>query len=288
MTASTFLDIGKQDLKAARCLYDRRLYAQAIFYFQQSVEKTVKAVALAGSVFQADDLKDKVRHNPLKVDKRVLTELYDKASKASQLFVLAPQLRETRLFRGIDMEGFVSDIQDLLQHLEALFRERPTFVEEDELDRLLADLTEMEQLSQRARSEVPSIQFTDDEIEEFRETIGELCATLEPLMPEPFDPKELDAFDIRMLEEPMKKAIVTMLDVALVSQSLTYLGILTFPHAEKTRYPEQGFNPLKFYNKALPIVQRLPECLGILERTFERIDYLLKNICTLPVDGPDH
>ena len=38
--------IAKMDLEASNVLYDNELYPQAIFYFQQSVEKANKALVL--------------------------------------------------------------------------------------------------------------------------------------------------------------------------------------------------------------------------------------------------
>jgi HEPN domain-containing protein len=39
------LMIAKKDLQASRVLFDNRLYPQAIFFFQQSVEKANKSLA---------------------------------------------------------------------------------------------------------------------------------------------------------------------------------------------------------------------------------------------------
>lgn len=40
------LNIAKSDLEASRVLYENQLYPQAIFYFQQNVEKANKSLAL--------------------------------------------------------------------------------------------------------------------------------------------------------------------------------------------------------------------------------------------------
>jgi HEPN domain len=44
--ALSFATIGRADLRASKLLYGRKLHPQAIFYLQQSVEKSVKAVGL--------------------------------------------------------------------------------------------------------------------------------------------------------------------------------------------------------------------------------------------------
>ncbi|HEC79105.1 MAG TPA: HEPN domain-containing protein [candidate division WOR-3 bacterium] len=62
-----FLEIAKTDLKAAKCLYEARLYPQAIFFLQQSVEKMMKAFGSIDSDFSLDILKNKVGHKPFMV-----------------------------------------------------------------------------------------------------------------------------------------------------------------------------------------------------------------------------
>ena len=44
--AMSFAKVGKSDLRASKALYAQKLYPQAVFYLQQSVEKSVKAVGL--------------------------------------------------------------------------------------------------------------------------------------------------------------------------------------------------------------------------------------------------
>ena len=54
--ALSFARIGKADLKASKLLYRGKLYPQAIFYLQQSVEKSVKAVGVLLSLVKPDSL----------------------------------------------------------------------------------------------------------------------------------------------------------------------------------------------------------------------------------------
>jgi hypothetical protein len=62
--ALSFAKIGKADLRASKLLYGQKLYPQAIFYLQQSVEKSVKAVGLLLSLVKPDkeDLTREVGH----------------------------------------------------------------------------------------------------------------------------------------------------------------------------------------------------------------------------------
>lgn len=65
--SEVFLEIAKKDLKAAQCLYKAKLYPQAIFFLQQSVEKMMKAFGSLSSDLPLDILKSKVGHHPFMV-----------------------------------------------------------------------------------------------------------------------------------------------------------------------------------------------------------------------------
>lgn len=59
------LEIAKNDLEAAKCLYDKKLYSQAIFFFQQSVEKAVKSFGIAFKIINETEAKD-IGHKSVK------------------------------------------------------------------------------------------------------------------------------------------------------------------------------------------------------------------------------
>jgi hypothetical protein len=65
--AFSFADIAKKDLRASKVLYEKRLYSQSIFQFQQSVEKAAKAVGLLLSLVRPtkEDLTQEVGHTAL-------------------------------------------------------------------------------------------------------------------------------------------------------------------------------------------------------------------------------
>jgi hypothetical protein len=62
--AFAFAEIAKKDLRASGILYENRLYPQATFEFQQSVEKAIKSVGLLTGLVRPtkDDLTREVGH----------------------------------------------------------------------------------------------------------------------------------------------------------------------------------------------------------------------------------
>ena len=62
--ALSFAKVARADLRASKFLYDNKLYPQAIFYLQQTVDKSVKAVGLMLSLVRPikEDLSREVGH----------------------------------------------------------------------------------------------------------------------------------------------------------------------------------------------------------------------------------
>lgn len=56
--------------------------------------------------------------------------------------------------------------------------------------------------------------------------------------------------------------------------SLLYLSRIFSPHAIRSRYPQENFNPLDVYNDEMPLVQMLDSFIKITEETLEKLDYL--------------
>ena len=63
------------------------------------------------------------------------------------------------------------------------------------------------------------------------------------------------------------------------------LAIVTQPHAVKSRYPENGFNPIEFYDENLPLVQVLPKFHEITGRTILRVERIASFIEEAKVNG---
>lgn len=82
---SSFLDEARDDLKAARCLYEGGLYAQAVYHVQQSIEKSSKFWGLTLRMFSYEDLK-KLGHNPHKVFKKLFEGAVEMGMVETDLF----------------------------------------------------------------------------------------------------------------------------------------------------------------------------------------------------------
>ena len=61
------LEIAKKDLEATKILFNNMLYAQAIFYLQQCIEKAIKSLGIKRKIITESDLWKEIGHKALKV-----------------------------------------------------------------------------------------------------------------------------------------------------------------------------------------------------------------------------
>jgi|WetSurMetagenome_2_1015567.scaffolds.fasta_scaffold13357_1 hypothetical protein len=67
MNEDSLLKISKSDMESSLDLYKCSKYPQALFFFQQSVEKVTKYIGLQFHCIEESDLQRKIRHDPVKV-----------------------------------------------------------------------------------------------------------------------------------------------------------------------------------------------------------------------------
>ena len=73
-----WIDVASHDIEACKVLRDNKLYAQSLFYFQQSVEKCSKYIGLEIGGFSNKELKE-ISHNPIKLFKKMAEKIFKTA-----------------------------------------------------------------------------------------------------------------------------------------------------------------------------------------------------------------
>lgn len=69
-----WIDVALYDIKSCRLLYENKLYAQSLFYFQQSIEKCSKYIGIVMGGFSERELRD-ISHNPIKIFNKMAKKL---------------------------------------------------------------------------------------------------------------------------------------------------------------------------------------------------------------------
>jgi len=103
--AETLFEIARNDLEASKCLFERELYPQAVFYLQQSIEKATKSFGLLNDVIKEDELKH-VSHNPLKVYKKSIEKQKKKIERIMDAIEKVPKLGEAKLIKDLNFRNY--------------------------------------------------------------------------------------------------------------------------------------------------------------------------------------
>lgn len=266
----TLLEIAKKDLKAAKCLYEKELYPQAIFYLQQSVEKAAKSFAIMTNMIKEDEVKT-VRHNPLKIQEKLLNEQKEKLERLNRAFDAIPRLTETSLLKNIDLDK-MREALDKFQRSLSLIQAEPVFLSKQEITQFIEELdkSEKEVTSAFASSPPPDQEF----INMLKQGILELLDILYEYNPQRAEElrKEVSALSPKLFGEIIEKIKPLMIDFLYVHLSLFYLSIITFPHAVIARYPNGRSNPLEIYKEDFPLTELFGECAEKMEKTLAKIE----------------
>lgn len=276
--AETLFEIAKQDLEAAKCLFERGFYPQAVFYLQQSVEKATKSFGLLSNVIKEDELTVDIGHNPLNVYKKSIEEQKDKLDKINCAIEKVPKLRETKIIKKLNIRMYQKKIPKALDWVVSLNKgkEEILFIQKSEIRSVIRELDKLE--SELEIFQETTITLTEEILNEFREAFIEFLDSLNELRPQKIEneKRKLEGLDLNLMKEviriiqsaPIRNAIY-------ITHSLFYLSSIMLPHAIVTRYPERKHDPLKIYNKNLPLIQLFNDVVEIMEKTLSKLENLL-------------
>ena len=93
------LNIAEKDLQASQVLYENGLYSQAVFSFQQSVEKANKAFALITNQATETELRKDIGHFAVRIYLKPIEQQKRKYEHFDKHLSEIPELRNTNLLR---------------------------------------------------------------------------------------------------------------------------------------------------------------------------------------------
>ena len=202
-TASHYLRCARIDLRASRSLSKAGIYAPAVFYLQQSVEKATKSLILWLGVLCPGRLQKLVEHDtPM-----AFLELVKVAE-------IAPFVDTISGFFYMDFEGDAMEMEETA-------RERAPQMARLRYETIVAGIT----LSEEVETEI---------------LVGLSIADGAP---------QDESADAELYSHALA--------FGMVAVRLLVLGLVTYAHASRTRYPDGDLRPWR-YNTRLGVVQALP------------------------------
>ncbi|NMG83553.1 MAG: HEPN domain-containing protein [Methanosarcinales archaeon] len=262
--AEEYLKIAKKDLKATKILYENKLYAQALFYFEQSVEKANKVLALTSNKYSEKDMIN-FNHDVTRIYKDNIIEQKRRYENLSRNLNQISELKNTEFVKNFDIESRKKECEEFLRNLAEIQTERNDliFISTWEIRDILTEISENDKEIKDSIKSVSNFRLTENDWEEMKNDIfkqfenpnnNNLASSLQ---------KEMDdsKLSIQELETGLKKMYLQMIHLMSVSSYLYHLGILTLPHAVIARYPKGDLSPMDIYNQKLPIIKYLPDLI---------------------------
>ncbi len=174
------LNIAELDLQAAIVLHDNELYPQSIFYFQQSVEKANKALALMANLVTEDQLLKDIGHEPIRIYEKTLKQQKSKFEQFEGHFKTIPGFKEINIFKNIDLkkdliqfDKFFSDIKEIKQDRGALIN-----LSSLKIHRILKEIEVNRKDNEKQMRRISKIRVTERDWSKQKENIIELYNVL--------------------------------------------------------------------------------------------------------------
>ncbi|KXA99729.1 hypothetical protein AKJ42_02625 [candidate division MSBL1 archaeon SCGC-AAA261C02] len=271
-TKSALLEISENDLEAARHLFEKKLYPQAIFYLQQSVEKSTKSLGLHFKIISEEDLEE-IRHESFRIYVMILEELKESAARGYEKLMKLPGIQSMEVVRKHkDLDP--SELNAMLNNFKKYVENPKKSISKEELETIISELDRIEAKTRE------SIKISEEAIQDFKNQILEIVDLV----------CESDELGLKLSEEEIEKvksltpeqatqlAKYTMLK-ASCNLHLLYLSVALCPHAIHSRYPfpKQKFNPLNEYTESHLLIEKFDQIADMIERTLNKIPTLFSN-----------
>ena len=273
-----FLEVAKRDLEAARCLSSRKLYPQAVFFLQQSVEKATKSFGLWAKVVTEGEVKDAVGHDAWKVFSKIFGEFYGRLAKLVEALKALPGLKESGLMKELE----VSELRRAYDKYRALVSSKASLesvaFSRKELHDVIAMIDRLRNEANGMRDRLRSVKVGPEDVEGWREEVRKSLEVLSEMRPI-VDLKEAKEVLDRVFTHQVVEALLRKLSEFLPSATfsavcLLCLSLILSPHAVSSRYPRDNSSPLEIYDERMPLVQLLDSFMRIAEEALEGLDHL--------------
>jgi len=269
ITIQAFLDMAKQDFKAARCLYERCLYPQAIFYLQQSVEKATKCMGLYHKIIAEEELEE-IGHRSSEVYMKILRGFGDRIDRVYKLLEKFPQLWcSPPIKKHLPLRK--EKLMNILNNYKKYIEKPSADLSEEKLETFLLDLKNLELDLKKLKVEKEKIGKLK---QEFQEIANHICKTLSA---SPQSREKVISQLKSLTPELFAQLIESSIPGVICNTHLLSLSIILCPHAVSSRYPlpKRGFNPLKTYTETHPLVTKFDQLVDIMDRVLDEIPRVL-------------
>lgn len=276
------LKIAEKDLLSSRLLYDNHLYLQSIYMFQQGIEKMVKNYGLLFGVVTIVDLRNIIKHSPIK-----LFEIFlDSQNNAIEHLGHASKdkiIGRAKFFQDFavseTIEGF-HKAKTEIHKLKKIEVQKNKSLIIDIFNKLLDAWSTFEKI----KNTNISTEFIKNSLDQGMNYSRDLFSRFSPfnanitsLKIDYFTSKEMKN---RKILSIMKKSMKISLLSTQIAQALSLFSVLVIKLDTRLRYPAEKNNEELFsnFNKKDAFIRMLPCFIDLLQLThknLKKLNYLL-------------
>ncbi len=273
-----------QDLEASAVLYEKKHYPQAVFLLQQAVEKSTKSFGLYFSIIAESDVKGNIGHLSVKIFEKSMKKFNKSVINIKEASEEVPRLGHIIAILG-NLDPAIAEI-DTTKQLEILREcsknpKRYRDLSLEYLEDILNDIKEVEEdVDIMKKVAMLNVEIPDDITSHI---INEYVDLMYLLSTSPNHKLEVekakeDLYSLFADKGSLQIFAVILNELNSVSIYLLSLSIILQPHAIAARYPDNGFNPIKFYTPNRPLIQKLPDLIEITKRAVKRLNNTMSRI----------
>ncbi|MBN1133511.1 MAG: HEPN domain-containing protein [Methanosarcinaceae archaeon] len=275
------LEMAINDLGASMKLYKLGYYPQAIFLFQQAVEKSTKSFGIWMKGITPEQAKSSkhIGHASVRVFEKSVRTFGDYIDQFRSVAENEPAMQKIIGVTDFDTGPLKSQIEETADFFGncASKMKKKNDLSEEGLSKILDYYYKMENKLDEAFSSFEETDFKRDEIDGLNQEALKMMVPILEEMPEHADEivKGINnLYDSFADKEVVKSLLETVFCMISVLTGLFCLSIITQPHAVISRYPEDDFDPLEYYTKKRPIVHALSSMYLIAKKSVGQIEFL--------------
>lgn len=271
----SFFNISKKDLEASKVLYEKKLYPQAIFHLQQSIEKSAKSFFVMIGIANTQDLINKIGHNPIKVINLLIKKEKEIQENREILIKEIPELKDSYLYK--EEENKISEL-DLKSPAELKNLSREMIASND---RIIKEFNSINQIKNQTLIYLQNLKNTNIEdligshsLEEFIR-VSRLIINKYP-MNEKYNKLKNREDILRIISFTFHNTII----ILYLFISLLILSLITLIGATDSRYPNLWENtiPEDIFDINTPIIKEFEKAIEIQEDNLKFLESLHKNL----------
>ena len=283
--AKSTLEVAQHNLDASSILYERAMYPEAIFFFQQAMEKGCKAYGYYfGIITESDAISREIGHKGIGVYERSIRQFQKIVKSIREKLDLSKAIgqdeenKEFFTLLGDDIDDAKKKLQNYREY------SRNAAISKEELVKTLQRMQKVEQeldgvkqyVTKEEMSTIISSSVKNAALNFIYSVIGTNSSV---------DSMKIEKMVQELEQSEISSIICAMLNHISIMGSLLHLTLLSQPYESSTRYPSGTQSPLKIYNSQFPFVEQFIELSAWGKKTLNDMDHMFR---TYPVGGEEY